>query len=116
MYKTLAVMVVLFGFGAVTGVGCGDSDEGGPGGCKKACATAAMAKCANETEAECVQGCEMLYTAAPACKSQLDSFVSCSSARPASDWTCDSDGESELKSGVCTSEGTAVIACVLGGS
>jgi hypothetical protein len=115
MYRSFGVLVLVLGFGSFAGAGCGDDDDPSAD-CAKACATAATLKCANETEAMCNTECKQLFTIAPKCKTQFKALTSCTAARPATDFECDADGASELKSGVCEAEGTAALACLFAGS
>jgi hypothetical protein len=96
--------------------GCGSGDSSSSDYCQKGCATAATLKCPKDDPATCVSMCQQMAAALPNCKTQVDALGSCTAARPASDFECDSDGKSKLKDGVCDAEGTAAIACAFGGS
>jgi hypothetical protein len=97
-------------------VGCGGDGGSVKEACEKGCATTAPLKCPNADQANCVAGCEAAASSIPMCKAQAEALIICTGNRPASDFACDSDGEPNLKDGVCDPEGQAVVACVFGGS
>ena len=110
------------GFGAWQGLlvlglvaACGDDDggDGGGGGsdCQSVCDISA--DCPNDPRENCVSDCQTL---AALCPDESDAALSCTLARPMSDFVCDEDdGTTILADGVCEAESTALIACALGG-
>jgi hypothetical protein len=101
---------------ALFAVGCGggDSSSSISADCKTICGVSAGLKCPMDMPATCQMTCEQQANAVPSCKSQWEALLSCSAARPATDWECDEDMESHLKEGICETETGAAIACVLG--
>jgi hypothetical protein len=96
------------------GCGGGDSSSSLSDNCKTICAMSAALKCPNDKPAMCQSMCEQQASADPKCKTQWEALISCSAARPASDWECDDDMESHLKETACQNETAAAIGCVLG--
>lgn len=99
---------------------CGGDDEEGESssaltGCSDVCAKIAPLMCPNDSAATCQAECDSLDDQAPNCASQARAFVSCSAARPSTDFACNSDGEGELTAAACTTESNAFAACVFGG-
>ena len=93
---------------------CGGGDDTTSADCQKICETIGPLKCPMEKADTCVSMCEQTANS-PVCTSQLKALLKCSAPRPVSDWECGSDGEADLKAGVCDPEGQALFACVLGG-
>lgn len=118
MKTWLSGKTLVCGFAILLGA-CGGDDEGeggsGLAGCSDVCAKIAPLMCANDSAATCQSECDSLDDQAPNCASQARAFVSCSAARPATDFACSVDGEGELVATACTSESNAFAACVFGG-
>lgn len=108
------------GSGGTSGTGGGGASGGSGGGsggssgdvCATVCETHAGV-CPGDT-ASCISGCHQGYSLLPNCASQLDAVNACAATRPASDIQCDSQGQPQLKPGVCSGEVAAVQTC-LGG-
>jgi len=78
--------------------------------CASACQSAAPLHCPGDDPAACESECLRLYTAA-VCGTEIRAYIACSSARPASDWKCDADGEAAVP-GYCAAEQNAIDACL----
>lgn len=99
-------------------VGCGDDDGGGSGNlaanCQKVCSLTAPLNCPMDP-ADCAGNCQAEATSVAKCTSVVEAALACSATRPASDFECNVDGESELKDTACSNESAAVFTCLFGG-
>jgi hypothetical protein len=60
--------------------------------------------------ATCLEDCNTASELS-ACQSEARAALTCTVARPASDWECDEDGEAALAEGVCENESNALLLC-----
>ena len=77
--------------------------------CTKFCALVEPLECPNDTS-PCSLVCWATYQS-PQCGDELRALIDCSITRKASDFECDSVGESDVKAGVCTESKTALSTC-----
>src|SRR5688572_24201336 len=99
-------------------VGCSGSDEDAEPKslCERGCETTATLGCSEDKPTSCVADCEaMLAGLSEHCKTEVKVYSDCALVRPASDYECNSAGNSALKTGVCGEEYQAVLACVAAG-
>ena len=109
------------GLGAALLGACSGGDGGGAGGgaaqtlaqaCQQGCDKAATLKCPGDPAvSECVTQCKSSFPAA--CEGKFVAYSNCATGRPTSDWLCDTSGNADLKSGVCSAEFDAAVACTL---
>jgi len=116
MPTSIRLSCVLLGLVLSVAAGCGDDGGNLKAACEKGCATVAPLNCPKENAATCVSDCEAAANTIPSCKSQGEALIICTGNQPASNFSCDSDGEAQLKDGVCEAEGNAFLMCALGGS
>lgn len=119
-FRGLALLAITAS--VLSSAACGGDDDGdGSGGasgdlsarCASICDKTAPLGCPDD--ADCKARCEGQVAASAGCERQAEALLACTDARPVSDFACDEFGESGLVEGVCTAEGEAVFACVLGG-
>jgi hypothetical protein len=115
-------LVALFVGGWVL-VGCGsDGNSGGSAAstadqlCTESCAMAPPISCPNEPDAAtCKSDClGQIGSIFDKCKAQVNAYAQCGFSKGATDFECDADGQASLKSGVCSSELSAVVTCAGG--
>jgi hypothetical protein len=120
MHRSTYTLAFAFAFSLTPA--CGDDGDGGSGEsieglCQKGCTLSASLACPNDNASTCLADCVDGAAALPeACESQANDALQCAVNRPASDWECDSEGESTLKENVCDEEATPLLLCLFGTS
>ncbi len=95
--------------GSGTAGGTGGAAPHGP--CNVLCATEATVTCPNTMTSGCVVACVFAETEVTWCSVLAAASTECLAKEPASSFACDTNGETAPKSGVCTSELTAIQNC-----
>ena len=81
----------------------GEADGTLPGG--------ASLSCPGDDASTCAEECSLIENVPEPCLDAARTALECIAEWPASDWTCDANGESVLKDDICYGEGSALFVC-----